>query len=55
MQIVEVFNTDKKEYGGSGKLNSSIKIMNNLKKKPIGVQFQLSPLSTMIFEVQFVS
>lgn len=54
VRITEVFNTDKEEYGGSGKLNSSIEIMNNLQKKPIGVQFQLSPLATMIFEVQFV-
>lgn len=54
IQIVEVFNTDKEEYGGSGKVNSSIEIINNLQKKPIGVQFQLAPLATMIFEVQFV-
>lgn len=54
VRITEVFNTDKEEYGGSGKLNSSIEIINNLQKKPIGVQFQLSPLATMIFEVQFV-
>lgn len=54
MRIVEVFNTDKEEYGGSGKVNPSIEIINNLQKKPIGVQFQLAPLATMIFEVQFV-
>jgi 1,4-alpha-glucan branching enzyme len=55
LRIVEVFNTDEQEYGGSGKVNSSIEIINNLQKKPIGVQFQLPPLATMIFEVQFVS
>lgn len=54
IRIIEVFNTDKEEYGGSGKVNSSMEIINNLQKKPIGVQFQLAPLATMIFEVQFV-
>lgn len=55
MRIVEVFNTDKKEYGGSGKADVSIEIINNLQKIPTCVQFQLPPLATMIFEVQFVS
>lgn len=51
--ICEVFNTDKEEYGGSGKINKNVKIVRQL-KKPIGIQFQLSPLATMCFEVQFV-
>ncbi|MDR2539214.1 MAG: 1,4-alpha-glucan branching protein GlgB [Chlamydiales bacterium] len=54
VRITEVFNTDKEEYGGSSKRSSSVEIIKNLQKKPIGVQFQLSPLTTMIFEVQFV-
>jgi 1,4-alpha-glucan branching enzyme len=44
----EVFNTDKHEFGGSGKINNCIdKIFEK------GFNIKLSPLATMIFEVQF--
>jgi 1,4-alpha-glucan branching enzyme len=45
----EVFNTDREEYGGSGKINLSVERIQD------GVQLQLAPLSTLCFEVQFVS
>lgn len=49
-KITEVFSTDREEYGGSGKINSSV-----ILGAPTGVTFCLAPLSTMIFEVHFVS
>jgi len=52
--INEVFNSDREEYGGSGKINRSVNIIQDLKGRPTGVQLQLAPLATMIFEVQFV-
>ncbi|MES2121353.1 MAG: 1,4-alpha-glucan branching protein GlgB [Chlamydiota bacterium] len=45
--IREVFNSDREEYGGSGKINSHVSITS-------GVQIQLAPMATMIFEVRFV-
>ena len=46
----EVFSTDREEYGGSGKVNPSV-----IWGSPTGITFCLAPLSTMIFEVHFVS
>ena len=47
--IEEVFNTDREEYFGSGKLNHTI-----LLQEP-QVELTLAPLATSIFEVHFVS
>lgn len=52
--IKEVFNSDREEYWGSGKINTSVEIIRQVDDKRIGVKLQLSPLSTMCFEVQFV-
>ncbi|HEY2810694.1 MAG TPA: 1,4-alpha-glucan branching protein GlgB [Rhabdochlamydiaceae bacterium] len=52
--IREVFNTDREEYWGSGKINPQIKIAEDPQKRRVGVHVQLAPLATMIFEVQFV-
>ena len=52
--IREVFNTDREEYWGSGKINSTVEIIRDSSGRCIGVQLHLPPLSTMIFEVQFV-
>jgi hypothetical protein len=49
-KMIEVFSTDREEYGGSGKINPSI-----ILGSPIGVTLCLAPLATMIFEVHFVS
>lgn len=46
--VIEVFNTDHEEYGGSGKLN---KFIDKIEQK--GFNIKLAPLATMIFEVQF--
>lgn len=45
--IREVFNTDSAQYGGSNKLNSDIQIERD------AFRIALSPLATMIFEVEF--
>ena len=45
--VREVFNTDREEYWGSGKINREVSI------EQAGVQIQLAPLATLIFEVKF--
>ncbi|HNA62125.1 MAG TPA: 1,4-alpha-glucan branching protein GlgB [Rhabdochlamydiaceae bacterium] len=45
--VKEVMNTDREEFGGSGKINSKIE------KTKDGFHIQLAPLATMIFEVEF--
>jgi 1,4-alpha-glucan branching enzyme len=52
--IEEVFNTDREEYWGSGKINTTVEIICDPNGKQTGVQLELAPLSTMCFEVQFV-
>jgi 1,4-alpha-glucan branching enzyme len=52
--IQEVFNSDREEYWGSGKINSTVEIIRDPNERRTGVQIQLAPLATMIFEVQFV-
>ena len=46
-KIKEVFNTDREEFGGSGKINEKLKISKE------GVTLALAPLATQIFEVHF--
>jgi 1,4-alpha-glucan branching enzyme len=46
-RIKEVFNSDAESYGGSGKINPAIRLEKN------GFFIQLSPLATLIFEVEF--
>jgi 1,4-alpha-glucan branching enzyme len=46
-EIVEIFNTDEEKYGGSGQLNISVG------RDEQSVSICLSPLATMIFEVEF--
>jgi 1,4-alpha-glucan branching enzyme len=52
--VREVFNTDREEYWGSGKINLEVAIVRDHQERPVGVQVQLAPLATMIFEVHFV-
>ena len=52
--IKQVFNTDREEYWGSGKLTDNIKIVQDAQQRRTGVHIELAPLATMIFEVQFV-
>jgi 1,4-alpha-glucan branching enzyme len=51
--IKEVMNSDREEFGGSGKITDHIEIIRDSEKKVIGVEIALAPLATMIFEVQF--
>ncbi len=48
----EVFNSDAAKYGGSGKENSNVQVVQD-KEIPIGLRISLAPLATMIFEVDF--
>jgi 1,4-alpha-glucan branching enzyme len=52
--IEEVFNSDREEYWGSGKINSTVEIIRDSNERRTGIQIHLAPLATMIFEVQFV-
>ncbi len=52
-QVQEAFNTDREEYGGSGKIASNVKIVHE-NGKAKGFMIQLAPLATMLFEVRFV-
>lgn len=49
----EVFNTDREEYGGSGKLNTHVQILHNPEGKAIGLNIQLAPLATQLFEIRW--
>lgn len=51
--IREVFNSDAECYGGSGKINGFPKILTNENGHAFGLEIQLAPLATMIFEVGF--
>lgn len=46
-KIVEIFNSDAEKYGGSGQINETIRIFDS------HVELRLSPLATMIIEVEF--
>ncbi len=54
VEIKEVFNTDREEFGGSGKINAQVAIVQDKAKRPRSLTVQLAPLATMIFEVRFV-
>lgn len=49
--ICEIFNSDSEFYGGSGKVNSSIKMLENQYGEGNAVSLSLAPLATMIFEL----
>jgi 1,4-alpha-glucan branching enzyme len=52
--VTEVFNTDSLEFGGSGKINPVVKLLEGPHGKHKGFAVQLAPLATMVFEVSFV-
>ncbi len=49
--VDEIFNTDKEEFGGSHKINQSIRKEVDAEGKCIGFTIELAPLATMIFKV----
>ncbi len=52
-EISEIMNTDREEYGGSGKVGKKITLVREDNGSVIGLHIALAPLSTMIFEVTF--
>lgn len=52
-EIHELFNTDREEYGGSGKINPHVAIIKDEQGRPAAFTIHLAPLATMIFEVKF--
>lgn len=52
--IKEIFNSDAERYGGSGKLNPEPRIEKDQHGHPNGLCITMSPLATMIFQVEFV-
>ena len=51
--ITEVMNTDREEFGGSGKITQQAQIVRDSEQRAIGVEIALAPLATMVFDVQF--
>ncbi len=52
--IQEVFNSDSHQYGGSGKINPCPDLLNDALGSPFGIQLQMPPLATMIFQITFI-
>jgi len=53
VEVREIFNSDKREYGGSGVENSHVEIIRDLKGRAIKLRIRLAPLATMIFSERF--
>ena len=51
-QIQELFNSDAKKYGGSGKENGEITLIQNAGGEVESFQIQLAPLATQIFSIK---
>ncbi len=51
--IKEIFNSDEEQYGGSGKRNDEIAILRDEEGNSTGVNLQLPPLATSIFEIKY--
>lgn len=51
--IREVFNSDEEIFGGSGKKNETIELCRDSEGITTGVNLQISPLATLIFEITF--
>jgi len=50
--VREVFNTDGEQYGGSGKINPQVEIVDDSAHRRVGIRLQLAPLATMVFEIE---
>ncbi len=48
----EIFNTDRGEYGGSGKVNQPVEVIREESGRGIGLRLSVAPLATMIFNIQ---
>jgi 1,4-alpha-glucan branching enzyme len=53
LSVNEIFNSDDAVFGGSGKKNEKVEICRTEEGSVTGVNIQLAPLATMIFEIKY--
>lgn len=49
----EIYNSDHKDFGGSGRINPKIEVLKDEAGKPYAFKCELAPLATMVFEELF--
>ena len=52
--VHEVYNSDKKEYGGDGRVNLHVEILRDENERPIHFKLRLPPSSVLVLEEKFL-